>query len=87
MRFSVICSGVMFAVFLSGNALAAQSYGEAKRTVADYQKLREACTDATGAKRLECMTRLSTASDTYREAKVVVAANASNTQWKLARAQ
>ncbi len=79
-------SWVVLVGLMSGNAMAAQSLSEAKKIVADYQMLREACSDATGAKRLECMARLSSASDRYREAKTFVMASSGSTQMKLAKA-
>lgn len=81
-----LSSWVVLVGLVSGNAMAAQSLSEAKKVVADYQTLREACTDATGAKRLECMTRLSTSSDRYREAKTFVIANSGASQMKVAKA-
>lgn len=84
MRLSSIATLVLVLGFSEG-ALATQTILEAKRTVSDYQKLREACTDATGAKRLECMTRLSSASDSYREAKTLLSANAGTSQVRIAK--
>lgn len=86
MKLTLCGAWVILAGLVSGNATAAQSLSEAKKTVADYQMLREACSDATGAKRLECMARLSSASDTYREAKTFVMANSNNGQVKIAKA-
>jgi hypothetical protein len=80
MKLSIFSAWIVLAGLASGNAMASQSLSEAKKTVADYQMLREACSDATGAKRLECMARLSSASDTYREAKTFVIANSAGQQ-------
>ncbi len=85
MKRTIICSWVVLVGLTSGNAMAAQTLNEAKKVVADYQTLREACSDATGAKRLECMARLSSASDRYREAKTFVMASSSG-QLKVAKA-
>lgn len=87
MRLSSMGILVLVLGLSSEGALATQTISEAKRTVADYQKLREACTDATGAKRLECMTRLSSASDSYREAKTLLSANTGAAQIRIAKVQ
>lgn|GEM_PF-3980474 len=86
MKRVMIGSWVVLVGLVSGNAMAAQSLTEAKKIVADYQILREACSDATGAKRLECMARLSSSSDSYREAKTFVMASSSGNQIKIAKA-
>ncbi|HRH78752.1 MAG TPA: hypothetical protein PK129_15505 [Cellvibrionaceae bacterium] len=86
MKSAVISSWVLVVGLVSGNAMAAQTLTEAKKVVADYQTLREACSDATGAKRLECMARLSSTSDSYREAKTFVMANSTGNQIKIAKA-
>jgi hypothetical protein len=80
MRNSVLTLGVnlialIVLIGISSKTIAAQSLSEAKKAVASYQTLREACADATGEKRLECMSRLSSASDSYREAKTFVLAS------------
>jgi hypothetical protein len=86
MRATFFSSILILSGFVSSNAMAVQSLAEAKKAVLDYQILREACSDATGAKRLECMSRLSSASESYREAKTFVLASQSSNSYPVAKA-
>ena len=50
---------------------------KAKQTIESYQNLRDACAEARHKKRQDCLSRLSSASEDYREAKLLVLANTS----------
>jgi hypothetical protein len=86
MKPGAMSSWVILVGLISVNASAELSLPDAKKVVADYQTLREACSDTTGAKRLECMARLSSASDGYRQAKAVVAASTASNNPKIVKA-
>ncbi len=65
---------------LAQQAIAApvnDTLAKAKQTVESYQNLRDSCAQASDKQRQDCLSRLSAASDDYRAAKQLVAANVS----------
>lgn len=50
---------------------------KAQETINNYQNLRDACAESRNKKRQDCLSRLSSASESYREAKLLVLANSS----------
>jgi hypothetical protein len=82
---NLIALPLVCVALLSLPAYSQDTLSQAKQIVADYQALREACAETRGKKRLDCMRRLSDASDAYREAKNLVIASENKAQIKLAK--